>query len=83
MTAYVRTLSASIGAPVDFRGPMAKQHRMALMTIAAILTAIEGFWWEQGTTLLIALVLITVGCVITVMRRSRAAYVYLEGEKDA
>jgi len=30
MTAYVRTLAASLGAPINFEGPMAKQHRMAL-----------------------------------------------------
>ena len=34
MPAYVRTLGASLGAPVDLRGPMAKQHRMAPLTFA-------------------------------------------------
>ncbi|WP_019672810.1 CDP-alcohol phosphatidyltransferase family protein [Psychrobacter lutiphocae] len=41
MTAYVRTLAVSIGAPSNFSGPMAKQHRMALLTLACVLTAIE------------------------------------------
>jgi len=31
-TAYVRTLAVSVGAPVDFGGPMAKQHRMAVLS---------------------------------------------------
>jgi phosphatidylglycerophosphate synthase len=34
-TAYVRALGGSLGLPQDFRGPMAKQHRMALLTLGA------------------------------------------------
>ena len=83
MTAYVRTLGASIGAPVDFRGPMAKQHRMAIMTFACLLTALEPLFWQRGWAFLVALAVITVGCVVTVMRRARAAYLALETERDA
>ena len=83
LTAYVRTLAASIGAPMDFRGPMAKQQRMALMTFACLMTAIEPLLWERGWFLLGALALIVLGCSITVGRRARAAYVALEGEADA
>ena len=78
MTAYVRTLSTSIGAPTDFRGPMAKQHRMALMTVACLLTAIEPYLWPQGYVLLSTLLIVITGSVLTVYRRTRAAYVYLE-----
>lgn len=39
-TAYVRTAARSAGAPSDFRGPMAKQQRMALVTALAVLCAI-------------------------------------------
>jgi phosphatidylglycerophosphate synthase len=35
-TAYVRALGRSLGLPQDFCGPMAKQHRMALLTLAAL-----------------------------------------------
>lgn len=35
-TAYVRALGGAIGLPQDFCGPMAKQHRMALLTGGAI-----------------------------------------------
>jgi phosphatidylglycerophosphate synthase len=83
MTAYVRTLGASIGAPVDFRGPMAKQHRMAIMTGACLLTAVEPLFWQRGWTFLVALAVITLGCVITVVRRARAAYLALEARRDA
>lgn len=83
MTAYVRTLSASIGAPVDFRGPMAKQQRMALMTFACLMTAIEPLLWERGWVLVSALAVIVLGCGVTVARRARAAYVALERGTDA
>jgi len=36
LTAYVRELGRAEGGPVDFGGPMAKQHRMAVMTGAAL-----------------------------------------------
>ena len=83
MTAYVRTLSASAGAPVDFGGPMAKQHRMALMTLACVLAAIEGFSWERGYVFMITLLAINVGCVATVARRAYRAYRFLEPRPDA
>lgn len=81
MTAYVRTLSASIGAPIDFRGPMAKQHRMAVMTIACLLTALEPLLWVQGYIMPAALLLVIVGCVFTIYNRARAAYIYLGAQQ--
>lgn len=83
MTAYVRTLGAAVGAPVDFRGPMAKQHRMALMTFACLITAIEPLLWERGWVFLTVLAVIVLGCVVTMARRARAAYVALEAGTDA
>ncbi len=32
VTAYIRVLGGSLGLPQDFRGPMAKPHRMAVLT---------------------------------------------------
>lgn len=78
MTAYVRTLAASIGAPVNFSGPMAKQHRMAVLTLALILTVIEKLIWQHDIVLLAGLLLIVAGSVITVIRRVVSAYRYLE-----
>ena len=78
MTAYIRTLAGSMGAPTDFRGPMAKQHRMAVMTVACVATALEPLLWTQGRVLATALCLVVIGCVITVYRRIRAAYNHLE-----
>lgn len=82
MTAYVRTLTASIGAPVDFQGPMAKQHRMGLMTGACLLAAVESYFWAPGYSLLLALGIIIVGCFITIVRRARKAYSFLENQQN-
>jgi len=78
MTAYIRTLSASMGAPVDFKGPMAKQHRMAIMTFACIFAAGEIVILKTDYALVVALILICFGCVITCMRRTISAYRFLE-----
>lgn len=80
LTAYVRTLGASLGVSADFQGPMAKQHRMAVITAACLLTPIESLIWPpyQGYVLLLALLLIIVGCVVTLYRRVMTAYRYLE-----
>lgn len=78
LTAYVRTLAVSIGAPSNFMGPMAKQHRMALLTIACIFTTIEYYFWQHDYTMLIALIIMVLGCLITLIRRTKAAYHFLE-----
>ena len=81
MTAYVRTLCASAGAPVDFRGPMAKQHRMALMTLACIVASIEAITSQTTYALPLALTLVIVGSIITAYRRTVAAYRFLESDR--
>ncbi len=69
LTAYVRVLGAQAGARQHFLGPMAKPHRMALMTLACLLAAGERLlgWPPRG--LAVALALVVVGCGITVVRR--------------
>ncbi len=78
LTAYVRTLVVSIHAPANFTGPMAKQHRMALLTFACIARAIEQTWFEHDYVMVIALVILNIGALITVWRRTKIAYTYLE-----
>jgi phosphatidylglycerophosphate synthase len=80
MTAYIRTIAVSIGAPVDFQGPMAKQHRMALMTFGCLFAAFEGYFWMPGLSLTVTLGLIVIGCILTCYRRSRYAYLFLENQ---
>ncbi len=82
MTAYVRTLSASIGAPVNFQGPMAKQHRMATMTIASLLVAFEAYFWSSTYALVAGLVIVNLGCFLTLANRSRKAYLFLENAQS-
>jgi len=45
MTAYVREVVRGAGAPADFSGPMAKPHRMFVMTVAALIAATAPVWF--------------------------------------
>lgn len=78
MTAYVRVLGASMNAGSIFKGPMAKQHRMALMTIGLVLTPFETLLFEQSHLLYGVLALIVIGSVLTVLNRIYAIYSTLE-----
>jgi len=70
MTAYVRVLGRSLGTGIYFLGPMAKQHRMAVMTAACLIASILSFFRCSRWTLAIALIIICIGCVITMIRRT-------------
>jgi phosphatidylglycerophosphate synthase len=72
VTAYIRVLGGSFGLPQDFRGPMAKQHRMAALTGACVLGAVE--WWINGSqwALIAAAWIIAAGSVLTCATRSIA-----------
>lgn len=69
LTAYVRALGQVAGAPAYFVGPMAKPHRMALLTVASLLAA--ALWpLGYGDRLLVsALLLVLAGTVLTSARR--------------
>jgi phosphatidylglycerophosphate synthase len=72
-TAYLRTTARSAGTPMDFCGPMAKQHRMAVMTVACLLNAIIA--WNNSTSVLVAQVMtaalwiVLLGSLLTCGRR--------------
>jgi phosphatidylglycerophosphate synthase len=70
LTAYTRELGRNCGLPADFSGPMAKQHRMATITAAALLSLLEPLWRGQGEVLVIALWLIAAGAAVTALRRA-------------
>lgn len=72
VTAYIRVLGGSLGLPQDFRGPMAKPHRMAVLTGGCVIGAVE--WWLRGSqwALCATAVIIAVGSVITCGTRSVA-----------
>jgi phosphatidylglycerophosphate synthase len=65
VTAYIRVLGGSFGLPQDFRGPMAKPHRMAVLTVACVLGAIEHALWGSQWSLTLAAWIIAVGSVVT------------------
>jgi len=71
LTAYVRVLGAQAGAQQHFLGPMAKPHRMALMTLACLLAAGERLLGWPPRVLAAALALVVLGCALTVVRRLR------------
>src|ERR1051325_4999082 len=75
-TAYVRAAGKIAGAPNEFCGPMAKQHRMLVITIACLYSVVAPRSWQSFHlndldigVMSLALVLITAGCIITVVRR--------------
>jgi len=79
ITAYVRALGVAAGASQQFCGPMAKPHRMAALTAACGVTAVL-FWLGLEWHLVPwTLLLIGVGCVITLSRRTRRIVRELEG----
>jgi phosphatidylglycerophosphate synthase len=71
LTAYVRVLGGSLGARQHFLGPMAKQHRMALLTAACLLSLVEVAVGFEGWVLAGGLALILAGSLVTFGRRLR------------
>src|SRR5438034_7188971 len=75
-TAYVRAAGKIAGAPNEFCGPMAKQHRMLVITLICLYLAITPRSWQMITlnesqigVMTLGLVIIIAGCAITVIRR--------------
>jgi phosphatidylglycerophosphate synthase len=75
-TAYVRAAGKIAGAPNEFCGPMAKQHRMLVITLISLYSAVTPRSWQVISfndssigLMTLGLALIAIGCVITVFRR--------------
>ncbi len=75
-TAYVRAAGKIAGAPNEFCGPMAKQHRMLVITLICVYAATTPRSWQiitlnksQIGVMTLGLIVIVLGCVITVVRR--------------
>jgi phosphatidylglycerophosphate synthase len=81
LTAYVRAFGTSLGTGQDFRGPMAKPQRMAVLTGACVVGALQpwtGFdAWSAGV-LVVALAAVVAGSAVTVGRRTRRIVAELE-----
>ena len=72
LTAYIRVFGGSLGLPQDFRGPMAKQHRMAVMTAGCVIGALENGIAGTAYALTGAAVVIAAGAVVTCVTRTLA-----------
>src|SRR5438477_2621135 len=75
-TAYVRAAGKIAGAPNEFCGPMAKQHRMLVITMIAVYSAVTPSSWQTITfndsqigLMSLGLAVIIMGSIITVIRR--------------
>jgi len=74
LTAYVRVLGGACGLPQDFRGPMAKPQRMAVLTAGCILARFD------PRALALALAIVIAGSLVTLAARVRDVVRKLEGE---
>lgn len=72
VTAYIRVLGGTLGLPQDFRGPMAKPHRMAAMTAGCLLGIPEYFWFSSQFALIGAAWVIAIGALATCGTRLHA-----------
>lgn len=72
LTAYVRAFGGALGQPQDFRGPMAKQHRMAVMSLACLAAAVEPWLQAARAALPLAAWVILIGSCATCATRTAA-----------
>jgi phosphatidylglycerophosphate synthase len=83
LTAYVRAVGKANGVANLFIGPMAKPHRMFVLTVAALLMALLPQNWRPvwaGFTLpSFALMIIITGSLVTAIRRLRVIVRHLQG----
>src|SRR5213080_1647353 len=75
-TAYVRAAGKIAGAPNEFCGPMAKQHRMLVITLIGLYSAVTPSSWQAISfnsskigLMSLGLAVIIMGSIITVIRR--------------
>lgn len=77
MTAYIRMQGAALTGKHDFRGPMAKPQRMALVTVACLAAA---FFPTATDWVLWALTLMVTFEIVTVWRRLLGIAAILKGD---
>lgn len=70
ITAWLRELGRAEGFAPDFRGPMAKPHRMAALTVASLAASLLPVAWSGAQIMSLALWLIGAGIIATIARRS-------------
>jgi phosphatidylglycerophosphate synthase len=76
LTAYIRVLGGAIGLALDFRGPLAKPHRMFVMTLGCLIAALILFLTHDNEATMLALTvtayIIAIGSALTCIARTLA-----------
>jgi phosphatidylglycerophosphate synthase len=83
LTAYVRVLGGALSQPQDFGGLLPKQRRMAVLTLALLVQAIEDAVWGSRVSLLVAVIIIAAGSLVTCISRTIAIARRLEAPQVA
>jgi phosphatidylglycerophosphate synthase len=90
LTAYIRAMGKAAGAPMDFCGPMAKQHRMALVTALALFAGVVPRGWLDSSAKTLGmdlasviLLIVLVGSIWTAVRRLRRIARFLRNAQGA
>jgi phosphatidylglycerophosphate synthase len=68
-TAYIRAMGNHMGVSQLFIGPMAKSHRMFTLVAFCLFNAIIPAAWQLPSLLTWGLLIISVGSIITIIRR--------------
>lgn len=68
-TAYVRLLQGTLTGQQSFMGPMAKQHRMAVLTLGTLIALGESLTGREPIAIWWALLIILIGSAWTFLRR--------------
>ena len=71
-TAYIRVLGGANGLAQNFRGPMAKPHRMFVITLGCLIGAAELYFNGSNYALTVAAYVIAIGSGMTCIARTQA-----------
>jgi phosphatidylglycerophosphate synthase len=78
LTAYVRVFGGALGLAQSFAGIMAKQRRMAALTLGLLAQTAEHVWWGSPYSLAITAAIIAAGSLHTCWSRTVAIARQLE-----
>ena len=83
LTAYVRLFGGTLGFKQDFRGPMAKPHRMAVVTAGCIFSLGEHLVFRTHHVFLPTIATIAAGSLLTCGTRLQALILNLERTRES
>jgi phosphatidylglycerophosphate synthase len=71
LTAYIRVVGGALGQRQDFGGILPKQRRMAVLTLALLVAAVEDILWGTRVSLVAAAIVIALGSLATCVTRTQ------------